>query len=255
MGRAYARWIGTSHRRSSWRSSRPAGALEQGASLIGLLVVLVVLGVTAAIVVTALPSSTPTTLPTTATTPTTRAPGGHTTTTTSPSILSAALLAACVANVQAVQSAAQTYETLNGLKPPAGTLVGDLEGARRPVPAVVARPCRARDGAVERRHRRRRPGARPRRGGLRRHLDAADGLRHHLAATLVAPRRGPHGPDDERHGIVTRRTPRVHLDQRICQGPVTVRWRRVQPAAIDRAAGRHAERVGARQGHSNEEEP
>lgn len=121
MGRAYARWIGTSHRRSSWRSSRPAGALEQGASLIGLLVVLVVLGVTAAIVVTALPSSTPTTLPTTATTPTTRAPGGHTTTTTSPSILSAALLAACVANVQAVQSAAQTYETLNGLKPPAGS--------------------------------------------------------------------------------------------------------------------------------------
>jgi hypothetical protein len=96
------------------------GALDRGASLIALLVVLVVLGVTAAIVVTALPSSTSLTLPTSSTTSTTRAPGEGTTTTTQ-TIISGALLAACVANVQAVQSAVTNYETLNGTKPPPGT--------------------------------------------------------------------------------------------------------------------------------------
>ncbi len=116
------------HRRR--RPPRPAGratgsgALDRGASLVALLLVLVVLGVTAAIVVTALPSSTALTLPTSTTsrtTATTRGPGGGTTTTTTQTILSAALIAACVANVQAVQGAAQAYETLNGSRPPAGT--------------------------------------------------------------------------------------------------------------------------------------
>jgi hypothetical protein len=98
---------------------------ERGASVIGLLVVLVVLGATAAIVVSALPSSKSLTVPTVATTSTTRGPGSTspsgTTTTSSPTILSVALEAACVANVQAVKSAATTYETLNSAKPPAGT--------------------------------------------------------------------------------------------------------------------------------------
>jgi hypothetical protein len=127
---AYARWIETPQDRHGLarRSTAAKGATVQdrGASLIGLLVVLVVLGVTAAIVVSALPSSKSLTVPTVATTSTTRGPGSispgrGTTTTTSQTILSAALEAACVANVQAVQSAATTYETINGTKPPAGT--------------------------------------------------------------------------------------------------------------------------------------
>jgi hypothetical protein len=104
---------------------RPSGAAsataahDRGASLIGLLVVLVVLGATAAIVVAALPTTSSVTLPTTSTTHTTG--GRGTTTTTSRTIVSAALIAACVADVQAVASAAQTYATLNGAPPPAGT--------------------------------------------------------------------------------------------------------------------------------------
>ncbi len=125
MGRAYARRIGTLYRRlrSAPRtgSAIGPGAIDRGASLIALLVVLVVLGVTAAIVVTALPSSTSLALPTSSTTLTTHAPGGGTTTTTTQTIISGALLAACVANVQAVKSAVSTYETLNGSKPPRGT--------------------------------------------------------------------------------------------------------------------------------------
>jgi hypothetical protein len=85
---------------------------------VGLLVVLVVLGVTAGIVVAALPSSVPT-LPSTSTT--THRGGGTTTTTAPRTIVSAAILAECVANVQAVQMAAETYVTVNGTTPPAGT--------------------------------------------------------------------------------------------------------------------------------------
>jgi hypothetical protein len=84
-------------------------------------VVLVVLGVLAAIVVTALPSTSSVTLPTSPTTATTPGSGRGTTTTTSRTIISAALVAQCVANVQAVLGAVQTYETLNGTRPPAGT--------------------------------------------------------------------------------------------------------------------------------------
>jgi hypothetical protein len=104
---------------------RPPGAAsialagDRGTSLIGLLVVLVVLGATAAIVVAALPTTSSITLPTTSTTHTTG--GRGTTTTTSRTIVSAALVAECVADVQAVSSAAQTYTTVNGASPPAGT--------------------------------------------------------------------------------------------------------------------------------------
>ncbi len=95
---------------------------ERGTSLVGLLVVLVILGGIAAVTVASLPSSTSTlpTLSTTSTAARTAAAGG-TTTTTSPSIPTAALRTECVANVQSVQTAVQTYETLNTAKPPSGT--------------------------------------------------------------------------------------------------------------------------------------
>lgn len=79
------------------------------------------LGVLAAVVVSALPSTTSVTLPTESTTSTSLRPGQATTTTTTQSVMSGALLAQCVADVQAVQGAAQDYAALNGAEPPAGT--------------------------------------------------------------------------------------------------------------------------------------
>lgn len=79
------------------------------------------LGVLAAVVVSALPSTTSVTLPTDATTSTSARPGQATTTSTTRSVLSGALLAQCVADVQAVQRAAQDYAALNAVEPPAGT--------------------------------------------------------------------------------------------------------------------------------------
>ena len=79
--------------------------------------VLVVLGATAAIVVAALPSTSSLTLPTSSTT----SVGGGTTTSTSRTIVSAAVLAECVADVGLVQGAASAYATINGTPPPAGT--------------------------------------------------------------------------------------------------------------------------------------
>jgi hypothetical protein len=94
---------------------------ERGASLVGLLVVLLILGGIAAVTVASLPSSTPK-LPGVSTTSTTArtASTGNTTTTTSPSIPTAALRTECVANVQAVLSAAQDYQALNSTSPAAG---------------------------------------------------------------------------------------------------------------------------------------
>jgi len=88
-------------------------------SLVALLVALVVLGASAAIVVATLPTTSSLTVPTSSTTP--GGTGQHTTTTTSRSIPSAALVAECVADVGAVQTAAQAYRAVNGTAPPAGT--------------------------------------------------------------------------------------------------------------------------------------
>jgi hypothetical protein len=97
------------------RARRPPRSAELGASLVGLLVTLVLLGGIAGVVVLALPSET--TLPTL---PTTSSDGGHGTTPTTHSLVSAAIVQACVADVESIQSAAQNYQALNGVLPPAG---------------------------------------------------------------------------------------------------------------------------------------
>jgi len=91
---------------------------QTGASLVGLLAVLVILGGIGAIAALSVQKATPT-LPTLPTTPTT---GQDTTTTSGGSTIPlAALRAACVANVEAVITAAQEYAIANaGATPPGG---------------------------------------------------------------------------------------------------------------------------------------
>jgi len=88
---------------------------DRGASLLGLLIVLMVLGVMAAVAVSAVSTTAPQ-----ATTPN----SSVTTTSTGESniaAIQAALTATCIADYQTLSTAVQVYTTLHSANPPAGT--------------------------------------------------------------------------------------------------------------------------------------
>ena len=89
---------------------------ERGASTLGILLVVVILGVLVAITLK---------FGFGATSPSTTIAGSHATTTTAPSTpaqgATAAMLSACEANYATIQQAVATYQALNGAKPPSGS--------------------------------------------------------------------------------------------------------------------------------------
>lgn len=103
---------------------RRTNAGDEGSSLAGLIVAVLVMGVAAAVVVSQLGS---TTVPTLATTTTSSRPGTTTTTsrtTTSSTVLTVigqALVTECDSDYSALAAAILDYETLNGAPPAAGT--------------------------------------------------------------------------------------------------------------------------------------
>jgi hypothetical protein len=104
-------------------SGRGGGKAGIVFSMVGLLSVLVVLGITAAIAIPALTKGSPTpnagSGSTTTTTPGTSAAG--TTTESTVGIPSESAIAACQANAQTVAAAVQDYATLHGVSPSAVT--------------------------------------------------------------------------------------------------------------------------------------
>lgn len=111
------KWLGmiSEKRRALENGTAEVNTSERGASMLGILLVVVILGVLVVITLSSNFGTTPTTLPavpgvTTTTAPTSPASGAN-----------EARVGGCEANYASIEQAISTYRALNGGNPPAGT--------------------------------------------------------------------------------------------------------------------------------------